>query len=133
MNSGKNMHLNFMIKSSFIDEINFWTQNDIRKQFRHRGQSNTEKIISGICESYTIKQDMLNSQLDKPSTERESPLVFCAKHQGGVSPRSLCQVFIYDQIQGVTELSSIKLYITLTDVKTLYCAMGFSEVNLRAN
>jgi len=39
---------------------------DFQKQFRHGGQSNTENIITRICKD-TMKQDMLNSQIDLTS------------------------------------------------------------------
>jgi len=45
---GKTTYLNFMIKSSFFNEIDYSTWGDFRKQFRHGGQSNTEKIITSI-------------------------------------------------------------------------------------
>jgi len=56
------LHLNFTIKSSFFNEIDYWTWSDFRKQFRGGGQSNTEIIITSICKGNTMKQDMLNSR-----------------------------------------------------------------------
>jgi len=57
------LNLNLTIKSSFFNEIDYWTWGHFRKQLRHVGQSNTEKIITSICEGNTMKQDMLNSQI----------------------------------------------------------------------
>jgi len=65
--ASKAMHLNFTIKSSFFNEIYYWTWGDFRKQFRHEGQSNTEQIITSICKVNTMKQDMLNSQINLTS------------------------------------------------------------------
>jgi len=62
--SGKNLRVNFIIKSSFLDEINYWTWGGFWKQFRHRGYSNTDKIILTIHEGNTMKQDTLNCQLN---------------------------------------------------------------------
>jgi len=42
-----------MIKSSFFDEIDYSTWGDFRKQFRHGGQSNTEKITTSNCKGNT--------------------------------------------------------------------------------
>jgi len=57
------MYLNFMITSTFFNEIDYWTSDDFRKQFRQGGQSDTETIITSICKGNTMKQDMLNSQI----------------------------------------------------------------------
>jgi len=56
------LHLNFTIKSSFFNEIDYWTWSDFWKQFIHEGQSNTKTIITSICKGDTMKQDMLNSR-----------------------------------------------------------------------
>jgi len=72
LHSGKTMHLNFTIKSSFFNEIYYRTWGDFRKQFRHGCQSNTEKIITSICKGNTIKQECLTVK----STWQ-------AKHRGG--------------------------------------------------
>jgi len=47
------MYLHFTIKSSFFNEIDYWTWGDFRKQFRHGGQSNTKTIITSICKGNT--------------------------------------------------------------------------------
>jgi len=57
------MYLNFTIKSSFFNDIDYWMWGDFRKQFRHEGQSNTEKMFTSIWKGNTMKQDMLNSQI----------------------------------------------------------------------
>jgi len=59
--------LKFHNKTSIIDENNNRTSGDFRLQFRHRGQCNTEKIITSICKSNTMKQEMLNSQINSKS------------------------------------------------------------------
>jgi len=61
--SGKNIHLNFTIKSSFFNEIDCCTLGDFRKQFRHGGQSNTEIIITSrlhITNSHRTEKVVLN-------------------------------------------------------------------------
>jgi len=65
------MYLNFTIKSSFFNEIDYWMWGGFRIQFRHGGQSNTEKIVTSICKGNTITAQQSNP-LDKPSTEGES-------------------------------------------------------------
>jgi len=37
------MQLNCMVKSRFLDGVNYWAWGEFWKQFRHRGQSKTEK------------------------------------------------------------------------------------------
>jgi len=50
------LHLNFTIKSSFFNEIDYWTWSDFWKQFRHGSLSNTKTIVTSICKGNTMSK-----------------------------------------------------------------------------
>jgi len=78
------LHLNFTTKSSFFNEINYWTWSDFRKQFRHGGQSNTKQLLRALVNE---------TQWSKIRSTVKS--TWQAKHRGWASPRSKCPCVRY--------------------------------------
>jgi len=121
------MHLNFTIKSSFFNEINYRTWGDFRKKFRHRGQNYTEKSSRVFVEDAQWSKicSTANSTWQAkhkigqfvPIYQITDSDVWQAKHRVGVPPRSVQA----SDTDGGVELNAFHSIYSISTFDCLLC------------